>query len=164
MEKEDKIVVEYAGFWRRLASFLIDAFIIFFINCVLTAPWHWILSIFRHWHSGGWLDTFVHANPFVGITLLIAAIYCVVFWVWRGQTPGKIVANIKVLKEDGTHLALSGAIVRFFGYIVCMLTLGIGFWMLAFDERRQGLHDKIALTVVVKIPEPKAPVPKTSVG
>lgn len=72
--------------------------------------------------------------------------------------------NIKVLKEDGTHLTLSGAIVRFLGYFVCVLTAGIGFIILAFDERRQGLHDKIALTVVVKIPQPTLHVPEASIG
>jgi len=164
LEQEDKLVVEYAGFWRRLGAFVIDALIVCLMNWVLTVPWRWIFSVFRPWHSGSWVETFFYHNPFVGITVLIAAVYCVVFWLWRGQTPGKIAMNIKVLKEDGTHLTLSGAIVRFLGYFVCVLTAGIGFIILAFDERRQGLHDKIALTVVVKIPQPTLHVPEASIG
>ncbi|MDD5604744.1 MAG: RDD family protein [Dehalococcoidales bacterium] len=164
MEQEERIIVEYAGFWRRLGAFLIDALIVGSMNCVLTAPWRWIFSVSRPWHSEGWLNAFFYHDPFVGITVLIAAIYCVVFWLWRGQTPGKIVMNVKVLKEDGTPLTLSGAIVRFLGYMVCFMTLGIGFVILAFDERRQGLHDKIALTVVVKIPQPKLRLPEANIG
>lgn len=164
MEREEKIVIEYAGFWRRLGAFMIDALIVGSMNWVLTSPWRWIFSFFRPWHSEGWLSPVFYHDPFFGITVVIAAIYCVVFWHWRGQTPGKILMNIKVLKEDGTHLTLSGAIVRFLGYFVCFLTLGIGFIVLAFDERRQGLHDKIALTVVVKIPQAKLQVPEASMG
>ncbi|MDD5401684.1 MAG: RDD family protein [Dehalococcoidales bacterium] len=163
MESDGNIVVEYAGFWRRLGSFIIDALIIGSMNWVMTAPWRWIFSVFHNWHDG-WLSPVFYHDPFVGITVLIAAVYSVVFWLWRGQTPGKIVMNIKVLKEDGTPLNLSGAIVRFLGYVVCFLTLGIGFIILALDERRQGLHDKIALTVVVKIPQPKLRLPEASAG
>ncbi|MFQ5987264.1 MAG: RDD family protein [Dehalococcoidia bacterium] len=41
--------------------------------------------------------------------------------------------------------------MRYLGYIVCALTLGIGFLIIAFDDRKQGLHDKIANTYVIPL-------------
>ena len=62
---------------------------------------------------------------------------------------GQIVFNVQVVRADGKAVDLRTAIVRFLGYIVCALTLGIGFLVAAFDARKQGLHDKIANTYVV---------------
>jgi uncharacterized RDD family membrane protein YckC len=45
-------------------------------------------------------------------------------------------------------------LLRYLGYIICFLMLGTGFLWIAFDVRKQGIHDKIADTVVVKLPEP----------
>jgi uncharacterized RDD family membrane protein YckC len=64
--------------------------------------------------------------------------------------------NIKVLRGDGTRVTAGYSLLRFLGYVVCGLTLGIGFLWIAFDSRKQGIHDKIADTVVVKLPEPTA--------
>jgi uncharacterized RDD family membrane protein YckC len=72
--------------------------------------------------------------------------------------------NIKVLKDDGTPVTPSIAILRFLGYIICFLTLGIGFFILAFDERRQGLHDKLSSTVVIKIPAVKIGLTEASMS
>ena len=86
----------------------------------------------------------------------ITVAYSVIFWAWRGQTPGMMLLNIKVLRGDGTKVSGGYAVLRYLGYIVCFLTLGIGFLWIAFDSRKQGIHDKIADTVVVKLPEPTA--------
>ena len=164
MDREEHIVVEYAGFWRRLGAFVIDGLAILSINWLLVAPWRLALISSRIWQPEGWVGPFPVHDPFAVFTLLIGAVYFVFFWTWRGQTPGKIILNIKTLKGDGTPLTLSDAIVRCMGYIICGLTLGVGFLALAFDERRQGLHDKIALTVVVKVPPVKMRLPEASAG
>ncbi|MBN1368673.1 MAG: RDD family protein [Dehalococcoidaceae bacterium] len=164
MEREENIVVEYAGFWRRLAAFLVDGLVILSCNWVLIAPWRWIFSVLFPWKPGVWPGSFPFHDPFAGVTILIGVVYFVLFWVWRGQTAGMMVMNIKVLKEDGTAVTPSTAIIRYVGYIVCILTLGIGFLALGFDERRQGLHDKMALTVVVKLPPVKLRLPEATTG
>ena len=105
---------EYAGFWIRLAAWLIDVV---------------LLSII----SWG----------------IVNVVYFIGLWAWRGQTLGQMVVNVKVVRADGEPVDLRTAVLRFLGYIVCVLTLGIGFLVAAFDDRKQGLHDKIANTYVV---------------
>ncbi len=84
----------------------------------------------------------------------ITVAYSVIFWAGRGQTPGMMLLNTKVLRGDGTHIGTGHALLRYLGYIVCFLMAGIGFLWIIFDSRKQGIHDKIADTVVVKLPEP----------
>jgi len=164
MVQDEKIVVEYAGFWRRLAAILIDGLVISGINWVLLAPWRWAFAVSHPWRPETWFDPFPFEGTLVFLSVLVGAVYFIAFWVWRGQTPGKIIMNIKVLRQDGSMVVLQVAAVRYLGYIICGMTLGIGFLALAFDERRQGLHDKMALTVVVKVPPVKLRIPEVSMG
>ena len=113
---ENQGEVEYAGFWIRLAAWLIDVVLLSIIS--------WGI---------------VNVAYFIGL------------WAWRGQTLGQMVANVKVVRTDGKPVDLRTAVLRFLGYIVCVLTLGIGFLLVAFDDRKQGLHDKIAGTYVIPL-------------
>ena len=139
--------LEYAGFWRRFAAFFIDAVIIGLVVQVLFP-----FRGFYFWdNQPAWYFVIVISNM-VSTTVTVA--YSVAFWVWRGQTLGKMVMNIKVLRADGTNINFGYALLRYLGYIICSLMLGAGFLWIAFDSRKQGIHDKIADTVVVKLPEP----------
>jgi uncharacterized RDD family membrane protein YckC len=70
---------------------------------------------------------------------------------YQGQTPGKMLLGIRVVKTDGSALSTLDAIVRTLGYTLNWILLGIG-WLLAFwDRDRQGLHDRMADTYVVKV-------------
>jgi uncharacterized RDD family membrane protein YckC len=140
--------LEYAGFWRRFAAFVIDAVIVSLLIRVLL-PYH-DLSIWN-------LDSRWYIIPVFALSNLIATaitiVYSVVFLAWRGQTLGKMVMNIKVLRGDGSNISAGYALLRYLGYIICGLMLGIGFLWIIFDPRKQGIHDKIADTVVVKLPD-----------
>ena len=87
---------------------------------------------------------------------LAIVLYFIGFWVWRGQTLGQIATHIKVVRIDGKSLDLGAATLRFVGLLVCVLTLGIGFLLIVFDERKRGLHDRIAGTHVVVVPKVKS--------
>jgi len=134
LEKKPKeFALEYAGFWIRLGAGVIDLLI---LGCVagiiayfLPAPAIWVTS---------------------GLVISIA--YWLGFWIWRGQTPGKMAAGIKVIRTDSSPVKWQCALRRFLGYIVSAMTLFIGFVWVAFDDRKQGIHDKIADTYVVKLP------------
>ena len=78
-------------------------------------------------------------------------VYFIGMWAWRGQTLGQMVVNVKVVGADGRQCDLRAAVIRYLGYLVCFLTLGIGFLIVAFDRRKQGLHDKLAETYVIKV-------------
>lgn len=69
----------------------------------------------------------------------------------QGQTIGKKWRGIMVVKGDGSEYRMGDAFMRdVVGRILCTLTLGIGLLMILFDANKQGLHDKIAKTYVVK--------------
>ena len=73
------------------------------------------------------------------------------FWVCNnGQTPGKAVMRIRILKVDGTSLGNEDVWTRWLGYNICALALGLGFLWALWDRYHQGWHDKLAETVVVK--------------
>jgi uncharacterized RDD family membrane protein YckC len=81
-------------------------------------------------------------------TLLTTA-YFVGFWSLAGQTPGMRLMRIVVVPESGTRIGLWRGLRRMVGFAVCWLTLGLGFALVLVDDRRQGLHDKIAGTLVL---------------
>jgi uncharacterized RDD family membrane protein YckC len=75
--------------------------------------------------------------------------YFVVFWSTTGQTPGCRLMRIRVVPATGTRLPPRRAIVRFVGLILAALPLFAGFLLILVDNRRRGLQDVLARTVVV---------------
>ena len=78
-------------------------------------------------------------------------LYFILMWTWKGQTLGQAVAKVKVIKLDGLPVDLRVATLRYLGYWGCILTLGIGFLWIIFDKKKQGLHDKLAETYVIRV-------------
>jgi uncharacterized RDD family membrane protein YckC len=142
--------LEFAGFWRRLAAYLIDILILSAISSMIF-PGKWLIN-WSDFNPGNWilLPVMIAGNF---MTLITDVAYHAGFWTWRGQTPGKMLLNIKVIRTDGTNITLGYSLLRYLGYIVSSLMLGIGFLWIAFDPRKQGIHDKIADTCVVILPE-----------
>ena len=106
-------------------------------------------------YSGFWIRLLGHLIDSILLSIvswgIVNLVYFIGLWAWRGQTLGQMVVNVQVVQTDGTPVDLRTAVLRFLGYIVCYLTLGIGFLLVAFDERKQGLHDKIAGTYVIPV-------------
>ena len=75
----------------------------------------------------------------------------IVFWIYRSATPGKMILGIKIVDmKTGNPPSPSQSITRYLGYYVSMIPLMLGIIWVAFDEKKQGWHDKLAGTVVVK--------------
>ena len=124
---------EKVGFGRRFVAFLIDAVILGIVNNV-------ILSV-----TGG------EPTTGTGLSTLVGVLYVVGFWtVWNGQTPGKQVMGIRIVKADGSTFGVVPGIIRYVGYFVSGIVLLVGFIWVLFDKDKQGWHDKIAGTYVVK--------------
>jgi uncharacterized RDD family membrane protein YckC len=85
--------------------------------------------------------------------LLVIAIYGAIMWKVKGTTIGGIVFGIQVVRADGRPLDWSTAIVRALSCFLSLVVVGLGFIWIAFDDQRQGWHDKIAGTVVVRVPK-----------
>jgi uncharacterized RDD family membrane protein YckC len=135
--------VEYVGFWKRLVACLIDTFII----TVLIVPVMIALYGLQYFDPeqmsrGGGL-----ADWILNVVLVIVTL---VFWRYRGATPGKMAISAKIVDAKTLAPASTAAlVVRFFAYFVSMLPLFLGFAWIALDRRKQGFHDKLAGTVVV---------------
>jgi uncharacterized RDD family membrane protein YckC len=87
-----------------------------------------------------------------GLQTLLGVIYFCYFWssYGKGQTLGMRALNIKVVKTDGSYLDLVGAFLRYIGLVISVIALFIGVLWVLFDAQKQGWHDKIASTYVVK--------------
>ena len=86
-----------------------------------------------------------------GLSFLVGLVYYWYFWTRQaGQTPGKKVMNLKVIKTDGGPISDSDAILRYIGYLINSVVILLGWIWALFDANQQGWHDKIAKTYVVK--------------
>lgn len=150
-EKQEIIAVEYAGFWVRLGAQIIDLIILSIIG--------WIICFIILSLVSGDLNAEDYANFRGSLVIVVGFIlvvtYCIAFWVWRGQTPGKIAVGIKIIRTDTASIGLGRSILRYIGYIISGLIFMIGYLWIAFDSRKQGIHDKIADTYVIKLPKRK---------
>lgn len=135
--------LEYVGFWLRVGASLIDTVLVVVI-CVPLVTWVYGP---QYWTSSGLI-----AGPadFL-ITWVLPAIAVVLFWVSRQATPGKMVISARIVDATTGGKPSTGQLVgRYLGYYVSMLPLMAGFLWVAFDPRKQGWHDKLAGTVVVR--------------
>jgi uncharacterized RDD family membrane protein YckC len=134
----------YAGFWRRFAAYWIDWFIFFSIELFIAAARGIPLSA-RQTIEPAELAKSLLLGIFIG--WLYAATFESSPW---QATIGKRAMDIYVTNLKGHRLSFVQASGRFFGKIVSALILGIGFIMIAFTERKQGLHDLLAGCLVVR--------------
>ena len=136
--QQDSFVSEfgYGGFWKRYLASTIDGMIIGLIAG----------SISFGFVSTGDKFNFTSFAP----SFLISALYPIYFWSKQnGQTLGKRAMGLRVVKEDGSPVDVNTGILRYIGYLVSSIFM-LGFVSAAFDRRKQGWHDKIAHTVVVR--------------
>lgn len=139
--------IAFSGFWRRLVAYVIDGIILQVILVVVAGAM-----------GGGMVyndpDAFAQSSAIWSISaasVLIPVAYTVGFWVSSGATPGKMVFGMRILQaETGMPITTGQAIGRFFGYFISSLVFGLGFLWVAFDGRKQGWHDKLAGTVVIR--------------
>jgi uncharacterized RDD family membrane protein YckC len=87
---------------------------------------------------------------------VLIATYFAGLWVWRGTTIGGIVLRLRVVRLDGRSMDVGTALVRVVGALLGALALGLGYFWAAWDPEKQGWHDKIAGTVVVRTPKPQS--------
>jgi len=143
MQTKDEL--EYVGFWARVGASLIDTV----LTVCITLPL--IVSIY------GWAyfdpeDTdVVKGLPDFLISYVLPAAVVVAFWIYKQATPGKMAIGSRIVDaRTGEPLTPTQSVVRYLGYFVSAIPLGIGILWVAFDARKQGWHDKMAGTVVVR--------------
>ncbi len=122
------VAVEYMGFWIRLVAAIVDAIV---VSLLSFAPFGLLLQ------------------------LVVPLLYYWLFTGLKGQTPGKMLVGIKVVNAQGDRPGLALAALReILGKLVSAIVFYLGFLWIAWDRQKQGWHDKIADTYVVKV-EPR---------
>ncbi len=114
-----------AGLWERLGAAFLDIILILILSGI------------------------AHVWPF---KLIVALAYFAGMWTWRGTTVGGIVLKLKVIRTDGRPLTFVVALVRGLAAAFSVVILFLGFLWIAWDKDKQGWHDKIAGTEVVRLP------------
>ena len=136
--------LEYVGFWVRVGALLIDHLLLM----TIIAP---IVTIYygkSYWGGAGFgvqgpLD-FILSHVFPAVVI-------VAFWTWKQATPGKMAVSAKIVDaRTGNVPSMKQYIGRYLAYCIAMLPLLAGIIWIAFDQRKQGWHDKLAGTVVVR--------------
>lgn len=133
---EDHQYVNYAGFWARVAATIIDALILLIPHLLIT-----LVVDGRFFNASGYTNILTFVMDWLYYALLESGT--------NQATLGKRVLDIKVTDTDGRRIGFTRATGRYFSKILSTIILFIGFIMVAFDSRKQGLHDKIADTLVV---------------
>lgn len=92
-----------------------------------------------------------YAKGAATVSILVPPAYFIILHFIYGQTIGKMIMGIRVFKTDGSSLSILTSTIRFFGYIISGLLLFFGFFWIIWDRERQGWHDMLADTVVIKL-------------
>lgn len=132
-------VARYAGFWIRFAAFVIDSIVIGFVAGVFT---------------GGEAIT----NPDIanarhtGIENVASFVFFTILWssIGGGQTLGMRLLGLRVVDRDGKAIGYGTAVLRYIGFVISAAAILIGLVWAAFDAQKQGWHDKIAGTFVIR--------------
>jgi uncharacterized RDD family membrane protein YckC len=119
----DALCYPKASFWERMAAGFLDVVLVGILG-----------SVAHHF------------------ALLVALAYFAGMWTWKGTTVGGIVLGLKVVRVDGQPVSFLVALVRSLAAAFSGVVLLLGFLWIAWDAEHQGWHDKIAGTVVIKLP------------
>lgn len=135
---------EYAGFWIRLWASVVDA-VLFWVIIIPAG-----LAIYgdAYFEQTGLLP--VGAWDFL-LGYVFPAVAVISFWVTKGATPGKMLVHARIV-DATTGGRPTGAqfVGRYFAYILSILPLLLGYIWVGIDARKQGWHDKLAGTVVIR--------------
>jgi len=141
MSAEAKL--EYVGFWPRFGAWLIDTTLLGLI------VWPLLAEFYGWWW---WKREEVVLGPMdFLLRWMFPTVATITFWAVKQATPGKMAISARIVDANTGNAPSTGQCIgRYFAYWISSIPLGLGFVWVAFDGRKQGWHDKIAGTVVVR--------------
>ena len=155
--------IEYVGFWARVLAALVDSIVVL----IPLVPALYLVYGSDYFTAGmaqlqqamqGILPSPDAPNPGHNdwlVSLLVLAAVCIPFWLRKQATPGKMLIGARVVDaRTGAPISLRQAVVRVLGYFVATLPACLGLIWVGLDKRKQGWHDKLAGTVVVRPRKP----------
>ena len=173
MKNEQFVMRRYAGFFTRMAAFLIDIFILGFFGgivlCTLAVLGFIDLKALQEAVDSvpnpvtadaiNKLASIPGVGPFITLSGLFQAIYFIVFHAIFSATPGKMIMRIHVETREGNKIGWIGSVARYLCSLFTQATLpflyGLGYLIVLVDPKRRALHDWIARTSVVLNEESK---------
>lgn len=133
-----------AGFWMRVVATMLDGLIVFVLQFVFGFL---LASAGVAAGLGGDINGLIMLFGYI-----LSFAYYIFFTGYCGQTPGKMALRIKVIRTDGSQLSYGRAAFReVVAKFISGIILCIGYLMVAFDEQKQGLHDRMSDTYVIKL-------------
>lgn len=132
-----KSPVQYQGFWIRFCANIIDT--------AIGALFGWVLGLALNLFD---LSVWGVLGIAILVGILFSMVYETIMVARYGGTIGKLLLRMKVISD--TEMTYKTAFIRHISKYVSSITLGIGYLMVAWDEKKQGLHDKMAQTYVVE--------------
>ena len=134
--------LRYVGFWARVGASLIDTALLLAVIFPLSYLVHSRVYSAKAFFRGP-------ADVLIGWVLPTV----IIVWLWSKlqATPGKMLVSAKIVDADtGAPPTLGQLLIRYLGYFLSAIPLGLGFLWVGFDRRKQGWHDKLANTIVVR--------------
>jgi uncharacterized RDD family membrane protein YckC len=156
------VEVSYAGFWWRFLGNIVDTVIMSVVQfglLFLIFPGALDMSVAAQVEPGTEIGPLGELEASSGalvsgvnlLVILLGVAYVLGFWLTKQATPGKLAIGARIVDaRTGGKPSVGQFILRYLGYFLSSLPLGLGFLWVAFDRRKQGWHDKIAGTVVVR--------------
>lgn len=134
----------YVGFWKRVGASVIDTIALLAVLLPM---------LYALYGSAAFSGNPEQSSGTMGTLLqvVLPALAVILFWKYRGATPGKMLISARVVDADTLGPISTGqAIGRYLAYFLSTFLLMLGFIWVAFDKRKQGWHDKLAHTVVIE--------------
>ena len=151
--------LEYVGFWPRVWASVIDSLLVSVILLPIATKIVGVeksaddlLGLLSQSGAEVLLQLLLPSGPadFL-VSWVLPAVAIVIFWIYRQATPGKMAISARIVDaKTGGKPTTQQLIVRYLGYFVSTIPVGLGLLWVAFDPRKQGWHDKMAGTVVVR--------------
>ncbi|MGI4846853.1 MAG: RDD family protein [Janthinobacterium lividum] len=143
MNSVPELELEYVGFWLRVWASIIDTLVLMVIAVPL------LFAVFGRERLMAGVE--IDGLPADVITYVLPALLVIAFWRYCQATPGKMVIGARIVDAaTGQPTTLRQDVVRYLAYFLSAILLCLGFLWVAFDGRKQGWHDKLAGTVVVR--------------
>ncbi|GGF74172.1 RDD family protein [Alteromonas lipolytica] len=140
--------VTYAGFWIRTGAAIIDSILLLLVILPAVAAIYDISIVSALFVSGGLSGALLN--------YLFPAVAIMLFWIYKSATPGKLLTHTTIVDANtGEKPTPKQFLIRYVGYYLAMLPLFLGIIWVGVDKRKQGWHDKLAQTVVIKSPASK---------
>jgi uncharacterized RDD family membrane protein YckC len=146
--------IEYVGFWARVGASIIDSLLV----GIITAPFllhpyaqENIDYLFEENHIAFQQTIIVGGFNNILISYVLPAIAIIIFWIYKQASPGKMAISAKIIDAtSGKPPSVGQCILRYIGYFVSALPFCMGFLWIAFSPKKQGWHDIMANTVVIR--------------